>query len=155
MKAVIQRAVDASITVEGKVVGAIDHGMLVYFGVEDTDTEDMIEPFLEKMTKLRIFEDENGKMNLSLDKVGGSILFISQFTLAGELMRGNRPGFDHAMEPVTAEKFYQKGASYLKSLGYNTEMGVFGADMKVRYMNDGPVTFILDSRDFKIFQKKN
>lgn len=153
MKAVIQRVKDASVSVEGSVVGQIDHGMLVYFGVEDTDTEDMIEPFLEKMVKLRIFEDRDGKMNLALDKTGGSILFISQFTLAAELMKGNRPGFDHAMAPDVADKFYEKGASYLRTLGYNTETGVFGAHMEVRYMNDGPCTFILDSRDFRQFRK--
>ena len=150
MKAVIQRVRDASVTVDGEVTGAISHGLLVYFGVGKEDEEWMVRPFLEKLVKLRIFEDENGKMNLSVDKFGSEILFVSQFTLYGDCVHGNRPGFDAAMDPVTAERFYEKGKTILKEMGYRTESGVFGAHMEVRYLNDGPITFILDSRDMKL-----
>ncbi len=150
MKAVIQRVRDASVSVDGKVTGKIGHGLLVYFGLGVEDEEWMLRPFLEKLVKLRIFEDENDKMNLSVDKFGSEILFISQFTLYGDCVHGNRPGFDAAMNPVRAEQYYEKGIEILRELGYRTECGVFGAHMEVRYMNDGPVTFILDSRDMKL-----
>lgn len=150
MKAVIQRVKDASVTVDGVVTGKISNGLLVYFGVGKEDEEWMVKPFLEKLVKLRIFEDENGKMNLSVDKFGSEILFVSQFTLYGDCVHGNRPGFDPAMDPETAERFYEKGKTILKEMGYKTECGVFGAHMEVRYMNDGPITFILDSRDLKL-----
>ncbi len=154
MKAVIQRVRDASVSVDGIVKGQIEKGMLVYFGVEESDDASMLQPFLEKLVRLRIFEDDQGKMNLSLDKDHMGILFISQFTLAADLCRGNRPDFAHAMNPSTAEKMYDDGISILKNMGYNVQCGVFGAHMVVSYSNMGPVTFILNSRDMKCFQKK-
>lgn len=154
MKAVIQRVRDASVSVDGAIAGQIEKGMLVYFGVDESDDISMLQPFLEKLVRLRIFEDENGKMNLSLDKDSMGILFISQFTLAADLSRGNRPDFAHAMNPSVAEKIYAEGISILKNMGYNVQCGVFGAHMVVSYSNLGPVTFILDSRDMKCFQKK-
>lgn len=155
MKAVIQRVRDASVSVEGKLKGEIKHGLLVYYSVEEKDTFDMIEPFLDKLVHLRIFEDEEGKMNLSLDNVSKEILFVSQFTLAANLARGNRPDFANAKKPEEAERFYTEGVRILKSWGYNVSCGVFGAHMQVRYMNDGPVTFILDSENLPRFRKKN
>lgn len=153
MRAVIQRVRDAYVSVDGTVAGSIDEGMLVYFGVEEGDDESMAEPFLEKLVRLRIFEDGNGKMNLSIDKEHMGILFISQFTLAADLSRGNRPDFANAMEPGTAKRIYEKGISILSSMGYNVQCGVFGAHMEVGYRNMGPVTFILDSRDLGCFRK--
>lgn len=155
MRAVIQRVRNASVSVEGRMTGRIDHGLLVYFGVGRNDEEWMLRPFLEKLVKLRIFSDEQGKMNLSVDKVGSEILFISQFTLYGDTSHGNRPGFDEAMMPGIAEEFYEKGISILKQMGYKTECGVFGADMDVEYHNDGPVTFILDSEELGSLKKKS
>ncbi len=154
MKAVIQRVRNASVKVDGTIKGEINHGMLVYFSVEADDTFDMIEPFLDKLVHLRIFEDENEKMNLSLDKIGGEILFISQFTLAANLDRGNRPDFANAKAPGEAERFYEEGIRILKGWGYPVSSGVFGAHMQVEYMNDGPVTFILDSKNLARFRKK-
>lgn len=154
MKAVIQRVRRASVSVDGNVTGEIDHGMLVYFSVEGSDTSDMIVPFLDKLTHLRIFEDENGKMNLSLEKVGSKILFISQFTLAANLDRGNRPDFANAKSAEEAKKFYESAIDVLRSWGYEVQTGVFGAHMHVTYDNDGPVTFILDSKDLARFRKK-
>lgn len=154
MKSVIQRVRNASVKVDGTIKGEINHGMLVYFSVEADDTFDMIEPFLDKLVHLRIFEDENEKMNLSLDKIGGEILFISQFTLAANLDRGNRPDFANAKAPGEAERFYEEGIRILKGWGYSVSSGVFGAHMQVEYMNDGPVTFILDSENLARFRKK-
>ena len=155
MKAVIQRVRNASVKVSGLVRGEIKHGLLVYFSVEESDTFDMTEPFLDKLVHLRIFEDENGKMNLSLDKISKEILFISQFTLAANLARGNRPDFANAKNPKEAEEFYQEGIKILEKWGYDVSCGVFGAHMEVEYMNDGPVTFILDSKDLPRFKGKN
>ena len=148
MKAVIQRVLNASCTVDGSVTGAIDSGLLVYFGVEKGDDESVLDKFLEKMMKLRIFKDENGKMNLSLSDTGGEMLFISQFTLSADVYRGNRPSFDSAEKPETAEMMYIKASDYLRSKGVNVQLGKFGAHMEISYINDGPVTFFLDSAAF-------
>ncbi len=153
MIAVIQRVRDASVSVSGTEKGRISHGMLVYYSVEADDSIDMIEPFLDKLIKLRIFEDENGKMNLDLSKVGGEILFISQFTIAANLDRGNRPDFANAKNPEEAEAFYARALSILRGWGIRTECGVFGAHMMVSYTNDGPVTFVLDSSKLGRFRK--
>ncbi len=147
MKAVIQRVSDASCTVDGKVTGAIEKGLLIYFCAEAGDREDMIEPFISKISSLRIFRDGNDKMNLSLADVGGSVLLISQFTLAADIRRGRRPSFDKAMGAADAEIFYNEAISILRNKGFKVETGIFGADMKIRYQNDGPVTIIADSGD--------
>ncbi|MBR1938648.1 MAG: D-tyrosyl-tRNA(Tyr) deacylase [Spirochaetales bacterium] len=148
MKAVIQTVRNASVMVDDKITGAIDEGMLCYFGVEKNDTEDMLIPFLEKLLKLRIFKDENGKTNLDLASSGGKLLFISQFTLASNVYRGNRPSFDSAMSPEKAKNFYDKAVIYLRSRELVVETGVFGAHMLVSYVNEGPETFVLESDKF-------
>ncbi|MCR5731753.1 MAG: D-tyrosyl-tRNA(Tyr) deacylase [Sphaerochaetaceae bacterium] len=148
MKAVIQTVKNASVSVNGMVTGSIDEGMLCYFGVEKHDTEDMLIPFLEKLLKLRIFKDENGKTNLDLASSGGKLLFISQFTLASNIYRGNRPSFDSAMTPDRAKEFYENAIIFLRSRELIVETGVFGAHMQVSYVNDGPETFVLESDKF-------
>ena len=148
MKAVIQTVRNASVMVDDKITGAIDEGMLCYFGVEKNDTEDMLIPFLEKLLKLRIFKDENGKTNLDLASSGGKLLFISQFTLASNVYRGNRPSFDSAMSPEKAKNFYDKAVIYLRSRELIVETGIFGAHMLVSYVNEGPETFVLESDKF-------
>lgn len=149
MKAVIQRVKDASCTVDGTITGKIESGLLVYFGVDKGDEEWILRPFLEKLIKLRIFQDENDKMNLSILDKSKAILFISQFTLSSDVYKGNRPSFDSSEEPEKAKVLYLKGAEILKELGLDVQMGVFGAHMEIRYLNDGPITFILDSDRIK------
>ena len=148
MKAVIQRVKNASCTVEGTVTGAIDSGLLVYFGVDKGEDTSVLQRFLEKIVRLRCFEDDNGKMNLSIMDKGASILFISQFTLSADVYHGNRPSFDSAEEPKKAKCVYEKGIAILKNLGINVQCGIFGAHMEISYINDGPVTFVLDSACF-------
>ena len=148
MKAVIQRVKNASCTVEGTVTGAIDSGLLVYFGVDKGEDTSVLQRFLEKIVRLRCFEDDNGKMNLSIMDKGASILFISQFTLSADVYHGNRPSFDSAEEPEKAKSVYEKGIAILKNLGINVQCGIFGAHMEISYINDGPVTFVLDSACF-------
>lgn len=152
MLAVIQTVRDASVTVEGEVVGNIEEGMLVYFGVEKNDRKEELKPFLEKLVRLRIFKDENGKMNLSLASSGGRILFVSQFTLAGDIYKGNRPGFDNAAPAPVAKEFYEEALRILAQMGYSVSSGCFGEHMMVSYVNDGPETFILDSK--RLFAQK-
>ncbi len=146
MIAVIQNVENASVSVAGTLVSSIEKGMLVYFGVEKGDDESMLDRFLSKMMRLRIFKDENGKMNLSLSQAGGEVMIISQFTLAGDIYRGNRPGFDNAAHPDDARAIYEKAVGMLGDMGYKVATGMFGEHMKVVYCNDGPETFILDSR---------
>ncbi len=146
MKAVVQRVKNAKCTVDGSVTGSIDSGLLVYFGVEKDDKEDLIEPLIDKIINLRIFTDENYKMNLSLRDVNQAMLFISQFTLCANVHRGNRPSFDNAMKGEEARAYYEKAIEILKSKGIHTECGVFGAHMEIEYLNDGPITFIVDSK---------
>ena len=148
MKAVIQRAEDASCTVDGAVTGHIGKGLVIYFGVDRGDDESILEKFISKMLKLRIFEDEKGKMNLSIKEIGGEILFISQFTLSADVYHGNRPSFDYAEVPEKASSMYLKAAEMIRNEGIKTELGVFGAHMEIRYMNPGPATFVLDSSCF-------
>ena len=148
MKAVIQRVKNASCIVEGTVTGAIDSGLLVYFGVDKGEDTSVLQRFLEKIVRLRCFEDDNGKMNLSIMDKGASILFISQFTLSADVYHGNRPSFDSAEEPEKAKCVYEKGIAILKNLGINVQCGIFGAHMEISYINDGPVTFVLDSACF-------
>jgi len=148
LKAVIQTVRNASVTVDGRITGQIDEGMLVYFGVERDDTDEILIPFLDKLLKMRIFKDENGKTNLDLASSGGKLLIISQFTLAANVYRGNRPSFDSAMSPDRARELYEKAVIYLRSRELVVETGVFGAHMLVSYVNEGPETFVLESDRF-------
>ena len=145
MKAVVQRTARASVSIDGNTVGRIDRGLLVLLGIEPDDGEADIEYMVKKCSGLRIFEDENGKMNRSVQDVGGSILLVSQFTLLGDARKGNRPSFTGAAVPEKAIPIYERAISELaKRLPVQT--GVFGADMQVELVNDGPVTILLDSK---------
>ncbi len=145
MKIVIQRVSEASVTIDGSVQGKIGKGFLLLVGITDADGEQTVRKMADKLSKLRIFEDEQGKMNLSLTQVGGEILSVSQFTLLADCRKGNRPSFTGAGSPEHAEKLYLYLNEYLRSLGFTVEEGIFGAEMKVRLLNDGPVTILLDS----------
>lgn len=145
MRAVIQRVSKASVKVDGETIGSIGAGLLIFLGVGETDTESDLKYIVDKSVGLRIFSDENDKMNLSVEDIGGEVLVISQFTLYGDCRKGKRPSFSKSMEPVTANKMYEQFIAELKSRGIKTEHGEFGADMKVELLNDGPVTILLDS----------
>ena len=147
MKVVIQRVSSASVTFAGEVVGSIDHGMLVLLGVADGDQEEDLQYLLEKTTGLRIFEDDAGKMNLSVVDVGGAMLVVSQFTLLADTRKGKRPGFNAAAAPEIASRFYEQFATLVRQREIPVAMGNFGANMQVSLVNDGPVTIIIDSRD--------
>ena len=147
MRAVVQRVTNADVKIDGRVNGKIDDGLLVLLGVGNGDTEEDMKYIADKIIKLRIFSDENDKMNLSLEDVGGSMLVISQFTLYGDCSHGRRPYFGNAMEPVSANEMYEKFVAYIREQGIHTETGEFGADMKVSLTNDGPVTIILESNN--------
>lgn len=146
MKAVIQRVTKASVRVEGKTVGQIESGLLVLLGVAKGDGETDSRYLVEKIRTLRIFSDEQGKMNRSLVDVEGSVLLVSQFTLLGRTANGRRPSFDDAAPPDEAKRFYKQVVAGLQHHGTHVETGVFAADMQVELLNDGPVTFVLDSR---------
>jgi len=145
MRAVVQRVRNASVTVDGKVTGSIEGGLLVYLGVCDSDNEDICMKMASKIARLRIFEDAEGKMNLSVQDTGGEVLAVSQFTLYASLRKGNRPSFDGAGNPVLAERLYEVFMKDLEALGLKVRHGIFGAHMHVCYENDGPVTIIADS----------
>ncbi len=145
MRFVIQRVSGADVKVEGEVIGQIGRGFMVLIGVCDSDTKEIADKMVKKMLGLRIFEDENGKTNLSLDTVGGSLLLISQFTLYANCKKGNRPSFIEAGEPKMAEEMYEYIIGRCKETVEVVEKGSFGADMKVSLTNDGPFTIILDS----------
>ena len=145
MRAVIQRVIKADVKIDGKINGEIGSGLMVLLGVGNSDTEEDMKYIADKIIGLRIFSDENDKMNLSLADVGGSMLVISQFTLYGDCSHGRRPYFGNAMEPQGANEMYEKFVAYIKSKGIHTETGEFGADMKVTLTNDGPVTIVLES----------
>ena len=145
MRFVIQRVAHASVTVDGEVLGKIGKGFMVLIGVSDEDTEETADRMVKKMLGLRIFEDENGKTNLSLDTVGGSLLLISQFTLYANCKKGNRPSFIEAGDPAMAEEMYEYIIGKCRETVPTVERGQFGADMKVSLTNDGPFTIILDS----------
>ena len=147
MRAVVQRVTNADVKIDGRVSGKIDNGLLVLLGVGNGDTEEDMKYIADKIIKLRIFSDENDKMNLSLEDVGGSMLVISQFTLYGDCSHGRRPYFGNAMEPVSANEMYEKFVAYIRKQGIHIETGEFGADMKVSLTNDGPVTIILESKN--------
>lgn len=144
MKIIIQRVLKASVEVGGETVGSIDKGFLILFGAAVNDTEADCVRLAEKISKLRIFEDENGKTNLGIKDVGGKILSVSQFTLLADCSRGNRPSFINAARPETAVPLYEKFNDELRKHGLHVETGIFGADMKVGLINDGPFTVILE-----------
>jgi D-aminoacyl-tRNA deacylase len=145
LKAVIQRVGEAGVTVDGETVGRIGRGMVVLLGVEKGDGERDAQWLAEKIANLRIFEDRNGKMNLSLLETCGEILAVSQFTLAGNCAKGRRPSFDSAAPPQEAKQLYEYFVERLRGLGTKVETGIFQAMMQVSLVNDGPVTFILES----------
>ena len=146
MRAVVQRVSSASVAVDGLVVGAIETGLLVFVGVADDDGPADIDYVASKVTGLRVFHDDDGRMNRSVSEVGGSLLVVSQFTLLGDVRRGRRPAFDGAAPPSTARVLYDALLSRLLASGLTVMSGQFQADMKVSLVNDGPVTILLDSR---------
>lgn len=143
MKIVLQRVTHASVTVDDETVGSIEKGYLLLFGVGKEDTEEDLPKYVDKIVKLRLFADENGKTNLSLKDVGGSVLIVSQFTLYADCRKGNRPSFTDAGDPETANRLYEKFIELMKEQVEHVEHGIFGADMKVELLNDGPFTVIL------------
>lgn len=147
MKAVLQRAGRASVAVDGEVVGEIGQGLVVFLCVEDRDDETTADYFARKIARMRIFGDDQGRMNLSLLDISGGALAISQFTLAAEWRKGNRPGFSKAAEPDKGESLYRYFCSRLEHQGVVVRTGRFGAHMDVRLVNDGPVTIWMDSQD--------
>ena len=148
MRAVLQRVTQASCTVDGKITGEIKAGFLVLLGVEDTDTMDDLQWLAQKIASMRVFGDENGLMNKALADVRGDILLISQFTLFAQTKKGNRPGFIRAAKPEKAIPMYEQMVKTLEELtGKKVATGIFGADMKISLLNDGPVTIIMDTKD--------
>ena len=148
MRAIIQRVSKASVTIDGSITGSIKTGLLVLLGIEDADTDEDIQWLSGKMVNLRIFNDENGIMNKSVVDVGGGILLVSQFTLHASTKKGNRPSYIRASKPDYAVPMYEKMIRQLENdLGRNIPTGVFGADMKVELLNDGPVTIIIDTNN--------
>lgn len=145
MRAVIQRVSRAEVAVDGETIGSIGAGLLVFLGAGEGDTETDLKYIADKTVGLRIFSDDEGKMNLSVKDTGGEILVISQFTLYGDARKGRRPSFTGAMEPAAAERMYEQLIARMESEGIKTAHGKFGADMKVSLLNDGPVTILLDS----------
>lgn len=150
MKAVIQRVSNSNVKVDGETVGEIGAGLMILLGVWQNDTEEDADKLIKKIPYLRIFEDENGKMNLSCLDVNGEALVVSQFTLCADCSHGRRPSFTQSAPPDEANRLYEYFVSQLKNAGVSkVETGVFGADMKVSILNDGPVTIILDSKELK------
>ena len=148
MRAVLQRVTQASCTVEGKITGEINNGFLVLLGIEDADTPEDLDWLAQKIANMRVFEDENGLMNKALSDVDGSILLISQFTLFASTKKGNRPGFTRAARPDKAILMYEEMISQLSALiNKKVECGIFGADMKISLINDGPVTITIDTKN--------
>lgn len=145
MRAVIQRVKEASVTVEGKLAGRCGKGLLVLLGVKDSDDESQVAYISDKIANLRIFEDEEGKMNRSVLDVNGEVLLVSQFTLYGDCRKGRRPGFSQAAAPEKARTLYEEVVQSLKERGLHVEEGVFQAHMDISLVNDGPVTLLLDS----------
>lgn len=146
MRAVVQRVGRARVSVDGRTVGDIARGFLVFVGIEEGDGEEDVSYVAEKVSGLRVFEDDQGKMNLALSDVGGDILLVSQFTLMGDCRKGRRPSFAQSAPPETAERLYQAVADELVRRGHRVETGRFRAEMEVELVNRGPVTMLLDSR---------
>ena len=147
MRVVIQRVSEASVIVNQSIVGAIENGLLILLGITDTDNEEDIDWITSKILNLRIFSDDEGKMNLSIRNTQGQILIISQFTLFASTKKGNRPSFIRSAKPDIAIPIYNKVINTFKEKGYTPQEGIFGADMKVHLINDGPVTIQIDSKD--------
>lgn len=147
MRLIVQRVSEASCTIDGNITGKIDTGFMVLVGIGLDDNEDIVIKMANKLSKLRVFEDSNGKMNLGLRDVNGAILSISQFTLYADCTKGNRPSFNLARRGDEAIKLYDLFNKTLRDLGFKVETGVFGTDMKISLLNDGPVTIIMDSRE--------
>ena len=148
MRIVIQRVSEASVTVEEKMTGSIENGLLVLLGIEDADTDEDISWLSNKITNLRIFNDENGVMNLGIKEVNGDILLVSQFTLHANTQKGNRPSYSKASKPGFAIPMYEKMIRQLEhDLGKKIQTGIFGADMQVKLLNNGPVTILIDSKN--------
>lgn len=143
MKVVIQRVLNASVKVDGNITGKIKKGLLIFLGIESGDSDDMLKKYADKIVRMRIFEDENGKTNRALSDVNGELLIVSQFTLCADCSHGNRPSFIGAKEPVEAKRMYEKFISVCREQIPVVEHGEFGADMKVELLNDGPFTIIL------------
>ena len=144
MRALVQRVLNSNVVVDGKTVASIGQGMLVLLGVQKGDSEKAAQYLAQKIANLRIFEDQNHKMNLSIQDIKGELLVVSQFTLAGDTSRGNRPGFETAEKPEQAKYLYEYFVSCLQKLNIPAQTGIFQADMKVSLVNDGPVTFLLE-----------
>lgn len=147
MRFVIQRVKKSTVEVENKIVGKIDKGFLVLIGITHDDTEKIADVMIKKLLNLRVFSDENDKMNLGLKDVNGELLVVSQFTLYADCKKGNRPSFTDAAKPELANRLYEYIIDKCKENGYSVQTGIFGADMKVELLNDGPVTIILDSKE--------
>ncbi len=148
MRAVIQRVTQASCTVDNEITGKIDNGLLILLGVEDDDTQADMEWLAQKFINLRIFSDENGLMNRSIQDINGNILLISQFTLFAQTKKGNRPSFIRAAKPPIAKPMYEAMGKYLSTLlNKEVQLGIFGADMKINLLNDGPVTIMMNTKD--------
>ena len=147
MRFIVQRVTNASCTVDGNVTGSIENGFLVFIGISNDDTEQIADKMIKKLLGLRIFEDENGKTNLSLHDTNGSLLLISQFTLYADCRKGNRPSFTNAGNPTLAHELYEYIISQCKQSVSNVQQGIFGADMKISLLNDGPFTILLDSAE--------
>lgn len=146
MRAVVQKVSSSKVTVDGEIIGKIDQGLMVLLGVTHDDTSKDVDYMVDKVTNLRIFEDEEGKMNLSLKDIGGDVLAVSQFTLYGDARRGRRPSFSDAARPEVANPLYEEFIEKVKTQGINVETGKFGAHMMVDLTNDGPITILLESR---------
>ena len=147
MRLVVQNSLEASCKVDNNIVGKISHGFVVLVGFTQGDNKEIVEKMAKKFLSMRVFNDENGKTNLSLQDVNGEILSISQFTLYASLKEGRRPSFVNALEPKEASKLYDYFNECLEKEGYKVEKGIFGADMKISLINDGPFTTILDSKE--------
>lgn len=148
MRVLLQRVKHASVKVDGNIVGSIPQGFLLLVGITPSDTEEIIKKMARKCAQLRVFEDEQGKMNKGLEDVNGQILSISQFALYADCKKGRRPGFERAAKGDIAEPMYEHFNDELRSYGIHVETGIFGADMKVELLNDGPITIMLDSEEW-------
>lgn len=147
MKAVVQRVTEASVRVDNRIVGKIDSGFLILLGIGNEDTEDDLDYLIQKISQLRVFQDNDGKMNLDIQSISGNCLVISQFTLYASTKKGNRPSFVDAAPPDKAKLMYESFCEKLsKAINRNVEKGIFGADMKVHLLNDGPVTILFDTK---------
>lgn len=144
MKLVVQRVKYASVKVDEKIIGKIDEGFMVLVGITDSDNKETCDYLATKLTNLRVFDDENGNMNNDIKSINGKFLIISQFTLYGDVTKGNRPSFIKAAKPDISKPLYEYFCNKVRELGFNVETGIFGADMKVELLNDGPVTIILE-----------